>query len=650
MVDGSPPNPPPNPNDPWLEGLTFEQIAQLVNEISPDVFYQRASAFDQSGGRFQDVLDRVRHEMNLVREAWTGKASEDFDAVVREVTSKIGNVLQFLQNPGYGATLRAAGDRLAEAQQRFRDLQGQKTQQESTPPAPGAPSPEETAKVNNDSARQILLDLRTVYWDVGNALTPLPYKPPQVVTDKTVVDPKDIVTDNAVTNPPRNGAPNPGDTFADTNTNTDTNSYTNTNSPANGDPSSNLFGPSFLPPTTLTKSAVTTQPGPPGPGDRVQFTGQQSGRDGQVLGRFDPGGQTFGGPGPGAPFMPGQPGSTFFAAGPPGNGPAVLGQSYSTAREREPLEPVESEETGDSTGMAPFAGVAPAVLGRSDRSATCRPEGATVTGRPRKPGKEKDGRRKTVEEALPLEETLPETVSTETTELPEEEKSNRIRTAVDAPPAQVTDKAREIAGHAITASGEPLVATTQGIAGTPALETVALPAAEPATPAEAAKPDVKPVLEMGPDSKKSFVLTASSGGGGGVTHAIALDPQARGMFVPGTTTADGLTVPGEPVTAPGAPGHGVPADPSASPHMGGFPMGMMGGMGGQMGQQNGGRMAAMPNEPRPEVWDPSNGTPVAVGRREREQEKREPELSKEQVQAALAEKFAELDRLTERGK
>jgi hypothetical protein len=47
------------------------------------------------------------------------------------------------------------------------------------------------------------------------------------------------------------------------------------------------------------------------------------------------------------------------------------------------------------------------------------------------------------------------------------------------------------------------------------------------------------------------------------------------------------------------------------------------------------------------------GAPVAVGRRaekEKEQEEGQPELSKEQVQAALDEKFAQLDRLRGRVK
>ncbi|MFL6119323.1 MAG: hypothetical protein ACJ73U_06875, partial [Actinophytocola sp.] len=600
-----------------------------------------------------------------VRENWTGKASEDFDAVVRAVTAKMSGVLQFLQNPGYGATLRAAGDRLADHQQRFRDLQGQKAQQDAQPPAAGAPSPEETAKVNDDSAKQILRDLRTAYWDVGNALTPLPYKPPQVVAD-TSGDTKNGE------HSPGNGSPNPGGTHPNGN---------------------QFFGPGGAPPPLLTKTATTTRSGSPGGDDRFRFTGQ-SGPDAQVLGRGDQGGQSFGGPGPGAPFMPGQRGSVFFAGGSQGNGPAVLGQKYSVTARQEPLEQAE-----DEAAAAAFGAVAPAVLGRSaSRSGTCRPESTTTSGRT---GKEKDGKRKTAEESLPVAETLaetrPETVSAETVdqpaELPAEERSNLVRTAVDAPSTLVADKAHELVAQAATTSGQPLVATqgvttegvtTQGltthgvtthgvtthaVAGTP-LETAAVSqvtsqavphagaAASAATPAEAAKHAVPAALELGPDAKRSFALSASGlGGGGGVTHAVALDPHARGMSAPGTTTPDGLTVPVEPTTgaaAQGASGRAA-TDPYASQHMGGFPMSgmMMGGMGGMGGQQNNGRMAALPNEPRPEVWDPATGAPIAVGKREQEKEQpqeREPELSREEVRAALTEKFAELDRLMERGK
>jgi hypothetical protein len=195
------------------------------------------------------------------------------------------------------------------------------------------------------------------------------------------------------------------------------------------------------------------------------------------------------------------------------------------------------------------------------------------------------------------------------------------------------------------------VATTAGISLTPQ--------GIPETPVPPV--DAKPALALNTelDPGKSFMLTAShgGGGGGGVTQ-VAFDPEQRGLFAPGTTTPDGL--PGQvPDTTIGPAGAGQAAartDPygSGSGHMGGMPMSpmMMGGMGGGMQQQNG-RMAAMQNEPRPEVWDPVTGPPVAVGRRAEQQEQEEPEerepaLTKEKVRAALAEKFAELDRLSGR--
>jgi uncharacterized protein YukE len=615
MPDGSPPNPQPNPSDPWLEGLTFEQISQLVNEINPDVFYQRASAFDQSGARFQDVLDLVRHEMNFVREAWTGKASEDFDAVVRELTGKIGNVLQFLQSPGYGAILRDAGDRLADHQQRFRDLQGQKAAQEATPPAPGAPSPEETAKVNNDSAKQILRDLRTAYWDIGNALAPLPYKPPGVVADTSTTNPNNQNSNNNGQGNGEHGPGNPGD------------NYNNNNFGPTG-----LFGP-----TALTKTA-TAHPGDSGGGQPFLFSGQNR----NVLGRVDPGEQ-----GLGAPGMPGP----VFAAGQSQDSSGVLGQAREMADAQGPF-------TGGVPGGPLMGAVTPGVLGRSaGKSGGCEP-GVTA----RTTGKEKDRKeRKPVEELVQEPETLaaevlpdeqPETVSAET--IDSATKREAIKTAVEAPAVPETEKAHEIAAQvAVATSGQPAVVhslvTPQGTHEVAAAVTAA---GTPAAPdAHVVAANLQHALETDA-SGKPFSLAS-----GGVHQALNLEPQSRGMFAPGTTTPDGLVsqVPAETVngaTTSGQSARGVAADPLSSQHMGGMPMGMMmGGMGGGMNQQNG-RMAAMANEPRPEVWDPLTGSATAVGRREPEpeEEKGGEKLSQADIQAALAEKFAELDRLTERGK
>jgi uncharacterized protein YukE len=657
MPDGSPPNPQPNPNDPWLEGLTFEQISQLVMEINPDVFYQRASAFDQSGARFQDVLDLVRHEMNFVREAWTGKASDDFDAVVRELTGKISGVLQFLQNPGYGAVLRDAGDRLADHQQRFRDLQGQKAAQEATPPAPGAPSPEDTAKVNNDSAKQILRDLRTAYWDIGNALTPLPYKPPGVTADTNTNPGNGQGNGNGNGQGNGNGEHGPGN-------NGETNNFT----PAP------IFGPN-----ALTKKA-TVDPGDSGGGEPFLFSGQNR----TVLGRSDPGAQGFGVPGQHAPV---------FASGQSQDGSGVLGQAREMVDAQGPF-------TGGEPGGPPLMmGVAtPGVLGRpASKAGACAPGAKGTTARstaketlketgketPKETSKETGRQKDRRERKALVEESVrePETLVAETIEEPDTddvttlpadapERRGAIKTAAEAPVPATTEQVHKVAAQVATTSGQPAethslvtpqqrheVAAAVAGGGTPA--THGTPATPLAPAAKVTPAGLQHALETDA-SGKPVTFSLAGGGAGGVHQALNLEPQSRGMFAPGTATPDGLvgqttaeTISG---ATPAPSGRGAAADPYGSGHMGmgGMPMGMMGGMGGMGGSQQNGRMAAMPNEARPEVWDPATGAPVAVGRREpapQEEEKPgEKKLSQADIQAALAEKFAELDRLTERGK
>ena len=637
MADNGPPNPPPNPNEPWLEALTFEQIAQLVNEVSPDVFYTRASAFDQAGGRLQDVLDQIRHEMNLVREAWTGTASDDFDSLVRDVTAKVGGVLQFLQSPGYGATLRNAGDQLADHQRRFRDLQGQKTAQESAPPVTGGPSPEEVAKTNGDSAKQILRDLRTAYWDVGNALPGFPYKPvAKEVNDPNTVNPGDGQNGQNNGNGQHNGN-GPHDSFTN-----------GENGPGFQDPAvTNAYafgGPAGLPGSSNLNNNIfvkSTHPGQHGGGGEFQFGGGggPGGHDDQMLGRVDPNGQHVpapgGGPGWQGPGMPGWAGAqTFFAGGATQNDHPVLGRRSAANQKHEVRAGDESGET--------FAGVPDAVLGRSE---TCQ-RIAAVPGTTAKKDKKDDREQDVAGEPLArreLVENLPDTVSSEIRSTPVDLVAPvEIRTAAEAPLPLVSGEVRQEVAPQVAAATAGIALTPQGTPDTPV----------PPVDASAAL-----ALKSELDPGQSFSLTASHGGGG-VVQAIALDPEQHGLFAPGATTADGL--PGQvPGTTTGSAVTGAArTDPygAGQGHMGGMPMSpmMMGGMGGGMQQQNG-RMAAMPNEPRPEAWDPVTGAPVAVGRRaepepEQEQADRQPALTKEQVQAALAEKFAQLDRLSGRMK
>ncbi|ANN15884.1 hypothetical protein SD37_09665 [Amycolatopsis orientalis] len=142
--------------DPALETLTFEQLAQLVNEISPEVFYERARAFDAAVTRLEQVQDDLAHATRELWDAWRGAGADSFAEAVREVSAQGNTVIQALASPGCGATLRRAGEALTLAQQRIRDLQAQKREGDL------------------QAARQIVHELGIAYQEVGAAITPLP--------------------------------------------------------------------------------------------------------------------------------------------------------------------------------------------------------------------------------------------------------------------------------------------------------------------------------------------------------------------------------------------------------------------------------------------------------------------------------------------
>lgn len=643
---GTPPTPPPVIDDPMLEVLTFDQLAQLVNEVIPDAFYQRAAAFDQAAARLQDVLDQIRHQLNHVQEVWTGGVSEDFDNLAREVAGRVTVVLQFLQNPGYGSILRTAGDVLAAHQQRFRDLQGQKAQQESAPPAAGAPPPEVTAQVNDQSAKQILRDLRTAYQDIGNAIAPLPYTTPQVIaTPARAVPPAGDAAPVVVVAPSefpgaavqgvaswgavapvaaRLGVPGAGGPFG----------FGELAGQALGREPVDQLPAGAVPAAAETTPVVAdARSGFPGVADQGVAPG---GPMALPLGAPGAGPFGFGGPpewvlGRGEPVcqLPAGPESGLD----PATEPAVLGQTWSAPL---PMSHV---------GAVGVVGVSPAVLGRPERqSDTWRTDKAAdkVGGRDRKAAEEV---------CQPLPQNHPETASGEAAIAPSQDTdAGTVKTTADAPQTTAplaTDAARQVATPLATDAARQVAASAQSS-----------PAGHSA-----------PAMDLNAVAKSLFAVTASSGDAttaAGPTPPAAwqMDPQERGMFVPTAGAAAGGDAPqsaGQPPTDPATgplmdpaarshSAHGGaagPADPSASS---GYPMSpmMFGGMSGQSSQQNG-RMAAVPNEPRPEVWDSSNGTPTALGRPEPSPEDREPELSQADAQALLAAKLAELDRLVERG-
>ena len=615
MADSSPPNPQPNPNDPWLEGLNFDQVGQLINEVSPEVFHQRAAAFDQAGARLQEVLDLVKREMNAVHEAWRSKAAEDFDAVVRQVTGKVDQVLQHLQSPGYGSVLRDAGGRLAQHQQRFRDLQGQKTAQQSAPPAPGA-DPAETEKLDNDSAKQILHDLRTAYWDVGNALSPLPYKPPASSAGDVEANVRNSFGGNANGHGGGGGGASGPDAFGAT---------------GNPGPTTPFGGAA---PTT---SAITGDVGGGGP---VRFWGQ----NGNVLGRVDPAAP---GPGAGAP-------APLLASSRDQGVSGVLGQTRASTGARGPDEGAAADT------------VVPGILGRSV------PRVAAVAAAPAKPATPLRGKEKLKEcrerdvfgepatEPTERPEHVPDEVSEAAgTDRPVTEPTAPATHALTAHMVSTTTSGPAVGTHAdLTPQQRHEVAAAVATAGTGAIvpdSTVDSTATAPHTPVHTPAA-LQHALEIDAPGRPQVLSYGSDGGSGGVHQVVDLDPGTHGMVAPGTTTSDGLVGQTTPETIHGAAaaGRGASPDPSAGQHMSGMPMGMgMGmGIGGMGGAQQGGRMAALPNEPRPEVWDPLGGGPAAVGKRARQAEEDKPgeKLTQAEIQAALEAKFAELDRLTERGK
>ena len=152
--------PPPLPLvDPGLASLTYDQLAQLVNVVSPDVFYLRANAFDQASARLEQVQDDLARETRNMWEAWQGRIAESFDGVVGKVSGFITNLLQATTSPGDGAALRQAGDTLTQAQRRLSDLQARGQTGDAK------------------AALQIVQDLSAAYEEVGLSLTPLPESP-----------------------------------------------------------------------------------------------------------------------------------------------------------------------------------------------------------------------------------------------------------------------------------------------------------------------------------------------------------------------------------------------------------------------------------------------------------------------------------------
>lgn len=161
---------PPVVTDAELANLTYEQLAQLINEGNPNDFYVEASAFDEASGRLWQLRDDFVRESRLLQSYVSGEILVAVEEVTQRHVGRIDAVLEPMLHPGYAQGLRHAGDALATGQQRLRDLQSQNAQQDPAAPPP----PPEAGEQKRLQALQILRDIGTAYQDIGSRFGPLP--------------------------------------------------------------------------------------------------------------------------------------------------------------------------------------------------------------------------------------------------------------------------------------------------------------------------------------------------------------------------------------------------------------------------------------------------------------------------------------------
>jgi len=601
--------------DPALENLTVDQLAQLINEISPETFYQQAQDFDHAAWRLQEVLDAFRHESRLVQEAWTGQISESFENLTQGVSSTITTVLQLMQNPGYGTRLRQAGDALATSQQRLKDLQAQQTQQATTIPAPGAPPPEAVAQGNQQLALQIMHDLCTAYRDIGIGITPLPEtgNPP----GKEVVDGPlgDDGTSGGSTSVERNTPPPTGDVPI-------------------GLPPAVLTG--ARPVRTLTGGADVVFAGTgPGPasyhGDLTIGRGYPAG-----IGTFDMAPATpptFGERRHAVPAVVGQgPDFAVMAkdvedelirgAGERAESPLVLGRH--AVKNTPPSgrfgvdvpKDVEDEliEAAGQQAQALSAGGRPEVTGAPRE----RPGPAGRLKKATKPehedhagdGSSKHGRQKPISVASEPAR-VPQTVASDpvNSATPVEP----VKPVVPVLPAADAVSSAQHSGAVVSGAHHAPVSDATASAAAVAQHSGAVvsgahhaPVSDPAASAVAAQPAPPPAHVI--SAERGMHVPSLDGGAAGESGA----PQAVYPVHPLSDKSSSASPGAYPMTS-GTPSSAVaPTAPNHSAPMGCSPM--MGGMGGQ--QERSERNPAIVPGPDREVWDYANGAPAALGKPE----------------------------------
>ncbi|WP_033288615.1 hypothetical protein [Amycolatopsis jejuensis] len=648
------------------DGLTFEQIVQLINEVRPDTFYQRAEVFDRAARRVQDVLDQVRAQQNRIQEAMTGRTSQELDDVAREVAAKISLLLSVLQNPGYGAMLRKAGDALAAHQRRIADLQAQKAQQDSAPPVEGGPSRDQIAQSQNQAAQQVLRDLSTAYQDITGTLTPLPYNDPRVIGGGG---------GGVVNGGGGQGAPPPG------------------SGTGGGHGDGSVL--TDLPGGVL--KAAFGNGGPESPGSAFLLPGGNGGVNPftQVLGKSDGGESLF--PGMAGPLgiVGGGAGTAGGSGGGmPGYGMPIVGGGVVTGGS-DVLNRRERSTSGSPIAAIP--GVTGGVLGKKDERKPQRkvaaPDNAPVPP-PLSQVETVSAGLVTAAQALdaikttsgtpnlppPVPQTSGQTVSA-TGQVVNPNSMPPGNPPPGSPPPGSPPPGSPPSGNPPQLPGSvpppgPGSANPPGSVPPGSVPPGSVPPGSvtppgttppgsvtpPATPPGSVPPPGpgntgNPPVSHGAFGNHPTPYRAPGGDAstGGLTPPPGpIDPERRGMALPGSGTLAGIgRGPGEipnPATVRGMVEPMPAGMQSGGSSMGGFPMSpmMMGGMGmGAQGGQQNSRMAAVPSEHRPEFEDPPVDDMGTLGRRASVPAPEEPEPD---FAAHLEEQLAELDRLMERGK
>lgn len=170
---------------------TFEQIAFLINAADPEMYYQRAVAFDKAQQGFRTLAQDLRRVNRIEFANWDGVVADSARQRLHEITGNVTEVLSAVGTPAYGDLMRMAGDSLANSQRRINTLVAQRAEQIAAASEPAAVAAAE--RHTTETAQQILTELRSTYREIAAAFSPLS-PPPRHTPDGVVVNPSDSDT------------------------------------------------------------------------------------------------------------------------------------------------------------------------------------------------------------------------------------------------------------------------------------------------------------------------------------------------------------------------------------------------------------------------------------------------------------------------